>query len=336
MANLENITNRFWRLDKNPEGNDYAAAMSLHESPLAAPQENEVIIKNKYLSLDAGTRMWMTTREDGYQPPLPLGTPMVGLGVGEVIASADPNFAVGDLVRCFGQWAEYSVVTAELSGLMKLDADIEDLRQHLGALGFNGWTALWGITETAKAKPGEKVLVSAAAGSTGILACQIAKDLGCEVYGTAGGSEKCALLEKEYGITAFDYKAQDIYEELAKLDGGIDVYFDNVGGPQLDQVLPNMAMYGRIAISGFIAEYSGQPTQPKRYDQILMKRLTVTGFFSPDFADQGERLTAELKEKYLAGKLTIPFEETQGLENMLEAYTKLFTGGNTGKTIVAL
>ena len=333
---VENLTNRFWKFIKRPEGNAYDEAFTLEETPLVAPVDGQVIVKNQYLSLDAGTRMWITGREDGYQPPLDLNIPMVGLGLGEVIASSDPNFVEGDLVRGFGQWADYSLVTAELSGLMKLDKSIDDIRQHLGVLGFTGWTGMWGIMETGEAKAGENVLVSAAGGAAGMVACQIAKNLGCHVYGTAGGADKCAFLEKEFGITAIDYKSENVEERLAQIEGGIDVYFDNVGGPQLDAVFPNMANYGRIAISGLIAEYSGQPTHPARFDQILMKRLTVKGFFSPDFADQGPRLTEALKEQYLAGKLNMPFDVTDGLDNMLAAYTKLFTGGNIGKTLVKL
>jgi NADPH-dependent curcumin reductase CurA len=330
------ISNRFWQLDKHPEGNDYAAALSLHDVALAEPGANEVVVKNHYLSLDAGTRMWMTPRTDGYQPPLPLGTPMVGLGVGEVHASNDPNFKPGDLVRGFGQWADYSIVTAELSGLMKLDPTIDDLRQHHGVLGFNGWTAYWGIVNTGQAKAGETVLVSAAAGSTGILACQIAKNLGCNVIGIAGGTDKCSFLREQFGIQAIDYKADNIFEKLQDVEGGINVYFDNVGGPILDEVFPNMALYGRIALCGLVNDYLNAPTQPRRFDQILMKRLRVEGFFSPDFADQGAMLTEKLTAMYKDGSLTMPFDETAGIENMLVAYEKLFTGGNIGKTIVKL
>lgn len=329
-------TYKFWRLNAHPEGNDYASALSMEETVLPAPATDEVIVQNHYLSLDAGTRMWMTPREDGYQPPLPLGTPMVGLGVGTVVASNNPAFKEGDLVRGFGQWAEYSIVTAELSGLMKLDPDVDDVRQHLATLGFNGWTAYWGILHTGQAKAGEKVLVSAAAGSTGLLACQIAKNIGCDVYGIAGGAEKCGFLRNQYGISAIDYKSDNVGEALATIDGGIDLYFDNVGGPMLDDVFGNMALYGRIALCGLVSDYTSAPTHPKRFDQILMKRLRVEGFFSPDFADQGEMLTQKLREMYDQGHLSLPIDETIGLENILNAYTKLFTGGNIGKVIVKL
>lgn len=333
------MTNRFWQLNAHPVGNDFAAALSLENGPIPELQEGEVLIENQMLSLDAGTRMWMTSRTDGYQPPLPLGTPMTGLAIGRVTASRHSEVQVGELVRAFGQWADYSLVTPELSDLRSLDEGVSDIRQYFGVLGMNGWTALWGLTETAKAQKGENVVVSAAAGATGILACQIAKILGCRVYGIAGGPEKCRYLLDTFKLDgAIDYKAGNIDDELAKIDGGIDVYFDNVGGPILEAVLPNMAHYGRVAISGLLAGYdgSGAPKGPATFDQILMKRLTVTGFFSPDFAGQGDRLTAQLKTWLEASRLNTPFDTTQGLENVLTAYGRLFTGGNIGKVIVDL
>ena len=124
---------------------------------------------------------------------------MVGLVLGRVEKSNNGAFQAGDLIRCFGQWAEYSLVEPEAAGMVKLDADIADIRQYFGVLGMNGWTALWGLTETAKVKAGDNVLISAAAGATGVLACQIAKLLGCTVYGLAGGTEKCRWLEQETG-----------------------------------------------------------------------------------------------------------------------------------------
>lgn len=333
------MTNRFWQLNAHPVGNDFAAALSLENEPIPEVKDGEVLIQNEMLSLDAGTRMWMTARTDGYQPPLPLGTPMIGLVIGRVKVSRSNELKEGDLVRAFGQWADYSLVTPELSDLRKLDEGVSDARQYFGVLGMNGWTALWGLTETAHAQKGENVVVSAAAGATGILACQIAKILGCRVYGIAGGPEKCRMLLDTFDLDgAIDYKAGNVAQELAKIEGGIDVYFDNVGGPILEAVLPNMAHYGRVAISGLLAGYdgSGAPKGPATFDQILMKRLTVTGFFSPDFADQGDRLTGQLKAWLDADRLSMPFDTTHGLENVLTAYAKMFTGGNIGKVIVDL
>ena len=332
------MNNRFWRLDARPVGNAFAEALSLQTVPLAAPEAGQIVIRNRYLSMDAGTRMWMTDRTDGYQPPLPLGTPMSGLVLGEVVASNAAGFAAGDWVRAFGTWSDYSVVDPVMAGAFKVDASVADLRDHLGPLGMNGWTALWGIERTGATKAGEAVVVSAAAGSTGLLACQIAKVLGAEAYGIAGGAEKCALLVQDYGLAgAYDYRAGGLREKLAEIPGGIDVYFDNVGGPILEDVLANMALYGRIAVCGLVAEYTaGERRGPANFDQVLMKRLRIEGFFSPDFMDQGEALTARLRQWVDAGQLSLPYDMTTGLENTLAAYARLFTGGNVGKVLVEL
>ncbi len=332
------MENRYWRLNNHPEGINFASALSLEIQKKPNPQEGQILIKNDYLSLDAGTRLWMTPRTDGYQPPLPLGSMMVGLCLGEVIESKHPNFKVGDYVRAFGNWADYSCVDPIMTGAIIVDRNISDIRQHFGVLGMNGWTALWGLTETAKIKKGENVLISAAAGSTGILACQIAANAGCNVYALSGKDNKCSFLEKNMGVKqAFNYKTDDLGDEFSKIPNGIDVYFDNVGGPILDNVLPNMALYGRIAISGLISDYEkDRPTAPQRFDQILMKRLTVTGFFSPDFMDQGPRLTKELLSMLKNKSIEMPFDQTNGLENMLKAYSKLFTGENIGKVLLQL
>ena len=330
-------TNRFWRLDARPVDTDFGSALSLNEAPLPEPADGQIVIKNAMLSMDAGTRMWMTDRTDGYQPPLDLGTPMSGLVIGHVVASRHSAFPEGQLVRAFGQWADYSCVDPVMAGAMPLDETVKDRRAWFGPLGMNGWTALWGVERTGAAKPGETVLVSAAAGATGMLACQVAKALGCTVWGIAGGPDKCAALKNEYGLAgAVDYKAGDVSGQL-EAAGGIDVYFDNVGGPILDDVLLNMNHYGRIAVCGLVSDYStGTRTAPQQYDQILMRRLRIEGFFSPDFMDQGPALTERLKGWYEAGEIDLPYHATQGLENVLDAYTAMLTGGAVGKVIVEL
>ncbi len=332
------MKNRYWRLDARPDGTDFASALSLQNSELRGAGAGEITTRNHYLSMDAGTRMWMTDRTDGYQPPLDLGTPMSGLVMGEIIESNAHGFAVGDWVRAFGSWSDFSVMDSVMSGAVKLDRNVNDMRDHLGPLGMNGWTALWGVERTGAAKAGENVLVSAAGGSTGLLACQIAKILGANAYGIAGGAQKCRLLADQYGLDqCFDYRSSDLTAGLAGIQGGIDVYFDNVGGPILESVIANMALYGRIAVCGLIAEYAdGTRRGPANFDQVLMKRLRVEGFFSPDFMDQGPMLTARLKTWVDAGQLSLPYDMTLGLENTLIAYTKLFTGGNIGKVLVEL
>jgi NADPH-dependent curcumin reductase CurA len=330
--------NRYWRLDRHPDGNDFAAAFSLVEGPLRSPADGEVLVRNEYLSLDAGTRLWMTSRTDGYQPPLPLGEPIKGLVLGEVVASKHAGFQPGDLVRGFGEWGDRSLMRPELSGLVALDRSIADPRQHLGVLGLNALTAYVGVVEIGAARPGETVLVSAAAGATGMLAVQIARNMGCRVIGIAGGEEKCRFLVRELKVAeAIDYKAGNVEQALAAL-APIHVYFDNVGGPLLDAVLPNLAHNGRVAVCGLVATYaSDEPTAgPRRFDQVLMRRLTIKGFFAPDWLHRGDEINQLLRPWLHDGRITLRFDMSEGLESVPDAYRKLFTGANIGKVLVDL
>lgn len=328
---------RFWRLNERPEGHDYPAALTLEEEEIVSPPEGQVLVRADYLSMDPGVRVWMTAREDGYSPPIPLGTPMQGQFIGEVLESAHPGFSAGETVRGFGHWATHSTVDPALAGLTKLDSAIDDVRQHFGALGLNGWTALCGLTDVLDLKPGETVLVSAAAGATGSVACQIARNMGCRVIGIAGSDEKCEFLTGDLGIDiAINYKTQDVAAQLSKIDGGIQVYFENVGGDLLDAAMANMTNYGRIGICGLIGGYtseSGLPG-PKHFDQILMKRLIVKGIFLPDWMAEGKDYYPPLKRWYEEGRMKLDFDETKGIENVLESFTRLMTGKNTGKVIV--
>lgn len=330
-------TNRFWRLDTYPKGEAFENALHLESEPLPALADGEVLVKTDWLSMDAGTRMWMTPRTDGYQPPLPLGSKMVGLCLGRVAQSRHGAFAEDDLVRGFGQWADYSVMVPEMAGLAKVDDSIADVREHFGVLGMNAWTAYVGLVEVAKVQPGESVVISAAAGATGSLACQIARNLGCRVIGIAGGADKCAWLRDVLKVDmAIDYRNDDVEAMLATVEGGINAYFDNVGGPILDAVLPNMAHYGRVAICGMVAGYAGDTPLPgpARFDQILMRRLRVEGFFIPDYLERGAEFLPILKRWMDEGSLTMAFDETTGLDNVLHAYRRMMTGKNIGKVIV--
>lgn len=329
-------SNRVWRLHSYPQQNDFASAIRLEAGPMPDPQDGDVTIAAELFSIDAGTRMWMTPRTDSYQPPIPLGSVIPGQVVGRVVGSRAVGFEPGDFVRAFGQWADVSLVRPETSGLVKLDRSMADPRAHLGPLGMNGWTALVGIEEVGRTRSGETVVVSAAAGATGMLAAQIARLLGARVIGIAGGVEKCAFLVDTLKLdAAIDHRGDDVEAALAATaPNGIDVYFDNVGGPLLDAVLPTMANYGRIAICGLIAGYATAQAGPKRFDQVLARRLQVTGFFSPDFADRGPELAARLRKWVDAGQLVMRYDEIQGLENILEAYARLFAGRNIGKVVV--
>ncbi|MFN3230855.1 MAG: NADP-dependent oxidoreductase [Alphaproteobacteria bacterium] len=337
---MTNRNNRQWILARRPQGDDFESALEFRETGDApVPAEGQVLVRPHYLSMDAGTRMWMSPREDAYQPPLPVGAPMSGMMIGEVVETRRPDFAVGDKLRCFGQWADYSAVdeSAALFEKLPVEDDIP-LPAYLAMGGPNGWTAYVGIANVGEAKPGETVLISAAAGATGSLAGQVAKNLGCRVIGLTSRNEKCAWLTDTAGFdAAINYRTQDVGEELRRLaPDGVDVFFDNVGGDILDTVMGHLAMYARIAICGLVAHYAddGKRPGPMNFDQVLMKRATIKGFFSPDWFSECEVIEKTLKQWYRAGKLTYNLEVVDGLENTLAAYHRLFEGSNIGKVMV--
>lgn len=253
--------------------------------------------------------------------------------------AAIPPFPEARWCAVSGNGAEYATVTPSLAGLEIVDDSLADPRQHFGALGMNAWTAYVGVREVAAVKAGEWLAVSAAAGATGSLACQIGRNLGARVVGIAGGAEKCRYLLDELGIDmAIDYRSENVEARLATIQGGINAFFDNVGGAILDTVLPNMAHYGRVAICGMVAGYDSDAPMPgpARFDQILMRRLRVEGFFIPDFLERGAEFIPQLRAWLDAGKLKIRFDETRGMENVLVAYERMLTGRNIGKVIVRL
>lgn len=329
--------NRFWRLDRHPQGSDFESALSLQTETLPPLADGEVRVRVGYLSMDAGTRMWMSPRTDGYQPPLPLGAKMAGLVLGHVSESRDGAYPVGALVRGFGQWAEYATMLPALAGLEIVDDTVADIRHHFGALGMNAWTAYVGVREVAAIKAGEWLVVSAAAGATGSMACQVGRNLGAKVVGIAGGPTKCRYLTEQLGVDiAIDYKSDDVAARLAAVEGGVHAYFDNVGGPLLDAVLPNMAHYGRVAVCGMVAAYDNDAPLPgpAHFDQVLMRRLRIEGFFIPDFLHRGAEFLPVLRGWVDAGTLTVNLDETQGLENTLVAYRRMLSGQAIGKVIV--
>ena len=332
------ILNRQWILAGRPVGTAIKAAMQLVQTELPRPAEGDVLVRNAYLSLDAGTRLWMTDRTDSYNPPIPLGAPVRGLVLGHVVESRDPDFAAGDWVRAFGSWSDHSVLRADRDILSRVSRRVKDPRQYLGYLGMSGWTAYYGIVDCGAARAGETVVISAAAGAAGSLAGQVAKAQGCRVVGIVGSEKKCEWIVEALGFdAAVNYRSGDVEQALkAACPNGINLYFDNIGGPLTDAVLPNMAMQGRIAICGLIAHYDAPERLPGpyRYDQILVKRLHVFGFMVPDVFYRGPEFEMRLRDLEARGKLTLPLDVTEGLENTPDAYAGLYLGRNLGKALV--
>lgn len=342
VSSRENVLtiNRYWLMAERPKGTDFDGALSLREGKLGDLQDGEILIENGYLSMDAGTRMWMNAREDSYQPPTPVNSPVQGMVIGKVKSSRHPDYRDGDLVRAYGQWADYSIASPETTYVARVSWLLSDLREYLAVFGPNGWTAYLGITEYGGAKAGETVLISAAAGATGMLAGQIAKQVGARVVGTAGSDEKCRWLTRDLGFdAAINYKTQNVGDALASAcPDGINLYFDNVGGRLLDEALAHMALFGRIAVCGLIDNYDKEKPVPGpyKYDLVLMKRLKIFGFFSPDFYHRGPELNKTMSSWYENGNVRMHFDMVEGLERTVEAYRKLFIGANMGKSLVKL
>ncbi len=332
------INNKYWVMGSMPKGNNFSECFKLLKEKSIEVPEGFILTKNIFLSMDAGTRMIMTDREDSYLPPTPIGEKITGTVLSEVIVSKNPNFLPGQKLRSWGQWADYSLIDPEsMFPSIVNDSEI-DLINYVGILGANGWTAYVGVVETGRAKKGDTFVVSAAAGCTGLLVGQIAKIVGCKVIGIAGTDEKCKLICDSYGFDgAINYKKENVSEQLKELcSEGINVYIDHVGGPIAEAVYENMALFGTIAISGLLDYYSSSKRSPgpKNYDLILMKRLRVEGFFSPDFYHRENEFNPLLKNWIDEKKIKLPFQTTKGLENLPEAYLKLFEGGNIGKVVV--
>jgi NADPH-dependent curcumin reductase CurA len=256
-----------------------------------------------------------------------------GLG-GRVLESRDARFAAGDIVT--GIVGVQSHPCAKGDEWTKVDATPMPVR--LSALGVPGITAYFGLTELAEIKGGERVLVSGAAGAVGTMAGQIAKLHGCKVVGIAGSAAKCRMLTEELGFdAAIDYKSEDVTHAIRQhFRRGVQVYFDNVGGPVLDAALANLALRARIVLCGAISQYNseGEVAGPKNYLSILVNRATVKGLLVFDYQDRYAEAQAKLGQWLAEGKLKAKVDVVEGIEHFPEALLKLFRGGNLGKLLL--
>jgi NADPH-dependent curcumin reductase CurA len=257
---LSRHTNRQWLLAKRPEGMVSPANFELREVPLPEPGDGEILVRSLYLAFEPAMRGWMEDRPS-YIPPVAIGEVMRGGVVAQVVASNDPDFAVGSLVQGMLGWQEYAVTG---KGRVTPIPDGTPPTWPLGVLGITGLTAYFGLLDIGKPASGETVVVSGAAGATGSVAAQIARIHGCRVIGIAGGSEKCAWLTGDARLdAAIDYKSEDVGARLDTLcPDGVDVFFDNVGGDILDAVLARIALRARIVLCGGISGYNEKEPPP--------------------------------------------------------------------------
>ena len=298
-------------------------------------------MRNQWLSCDPAQRAWMEI--DTYIPALPLGEVMASGAAGEVAESRHPDFAPGDLVSGVFGWQEFAVSNGEgFGGLispLKIPPGV-DLPTAMSLFGITGLTAYFGLLEVGQAKPGETVLVSAAAGAVGSIVCQIARLSGCRVIGLAGGSRKCDWLATELGVDAtIDYKAEDVDARLAEhCPDGIDVFFDNVGGEILDAALACLALGARVVVCGALSGYNAFERRPaiRNHFELILRRASMRGFLVFDFLARAEQAVADLATWASEGKIKNHVDVVDGLANAPDALRRLFTGENLGKQLVRL
>ena len=330
-------TNRQFLLAKRPVGAATRDAFTFQEVAVVQPKEGQILVRNEYLSLDPAMRGWMNEGKS-YIPPVALGEVMRALGVGKVIASAHPGFAVGDYVN--GALGVQDYFVGEPRGFYKVDPALAPLPVYLSALGMTGMTAYFALLEVGTPKAGDTVVISGAAGAVGSIAGQIAKLKGCRVVGIAGGKEKCALLTQELGFDgAIDYKNEDVVAGLKReCPKGVDVFFDNVGGDILDAVLSRLNFKARVIICGAISQYNNKEAVkgPSNYLSLLVNRARMEGFVVMDYADRYVSAGQEMAGWLAKGQLTSKEHIVEGLESFPESLMKLFSGENFGKLVLKI
>jgi NADPH-dependent curcumin reductase len=342
MSQLATLSNHQVRLAARPMGLPTRANWSFTEEAVAEPPAGGVTVKTLALSLDPAMRGWMNDGKS-YIPPVGIGEVMRAGGVGVVLASSNPAFAVGDHVS--GQLGIQEYITlagADLkkTGLAKIDLRLGTVTQWLNVLGMPGMTGYFGLMDIGKPKAGETVVVSGAAGAVGQTVGQLAKIKGCRVVGIAGGTAKCEWVVKELGFDAcIDYKASpaSVRDGLkTHCPNGIDIYFDNVGGDILDQALAKITRGARIIICGAISQYNNTtPIQgPKNYLSLLVNRALMQGMVVFDYADRYHLAIAEMAGYLKDGRMKSKEDVVTGLDTFPETLLKLFSGGNFGKLVL--
>ncbi len=306
--------------------------------PIPEPSDGQVLVRNIYMSVDPYMRGRMVDRKS-YVPPFQLGEPLSGGCIGQVVQSRVGEFQVGDLVLSMLGWREYYVSNG--SRLTKIDPGTAPIQAYLGVAGMPGMTAYVGLLDIGQPNEGDTVFVSAASGAVGSVVCQIAKIKGCRVVGSAGSDEKVAWLRREAGIdAAFNYKqVQRLGTELGNhCPGGIDIYFDNVGGEHLQAALARMNLFGRVVLCGMISQYNAtEPLPgPSNLGLAIARRLTLKGFLVQDHSDRLPDFHADMAKWIAEGRIKWKETIVEGIENAPRAFIGLFKGENFGKMLVKI
>ncbi|WP_299626342.1 NADP-dependent oxidoreductase [uncultured Tateyamaria sp.] len=327
------MTNRQIVVDALPKGTLTPDHFRLESAAMPVPQDGEVLLRTILMSIDAANRGWLNGAT--YRAAVNAGDVMPTYSICEVVESASPRFAAGDIVAAESVWADYVAIPAR--GVQKMPP-VQPLTHLHSVYGIAGKTAFHGLLSVGRPLAGETIVVSAAAGSVGGYVGQIGKALGCRVVGIAGGPEKCAFVTDQLGFDAcVDYRAEGLFKVLrAACSDGIDVYFDNVGGEILETTLNLMNERGRVVCCGAISQYeSTNPTGPRNLPGIVVvKRLRMEGFIVMDFAHDDAKAARALQAWVQNGQIKVFEDVVEGLENAPDALIGLLNGDNTGKRMV--
>ena len=334
-----NYTSKYVALkDYIPLGKPKLSNFQIIEGPLNLDQKNDVLVKNKWISVDPYMRARMTERKN-YKPPFTIGKPMEGAAIGEIVQSNSSNFNVGDVVLSDFGWRDFFITKDKT--LTKIDPVNIPLQTYLGPLGMTGHTAYIGLFKIANIQKNQTILVSSAGGSVGSTVCQIAKTLGCKVIASTGSDDKVKWLEEDLGVDiAFNYKKIDnLVTHFKKIvPEGFDLYFDNVGGNFLESAIFNMKNFGKIVICGRISQMNA--TTPgeglKNMAYVLVKRLTIKGFLIFDHAEDFENFEKDMYDWVLNKKIKWRETIVEGIENSPQAFLDLLDGKNVGKMLVKI
>jgi NADPH-dependent curcumin reductase CurA len=334
---VSDLTNRQIVLRRRPTGLVEPADTELVTSPAPEPAEGEALVRTTYVGIDAAARTWLND-QPGYLPPVQLGDVIRAAGIGEVVATRCDAYAVGDVVTTLTGFQEYVIVRDDVFTTPVPGPEVDQLAV-MSVYGPTGATAYFGMTGIGRPQPGETVVVSAAAGATGSVAGQIAKIAGARVVGIAGGPQKCRVVVDDFGFDAcIDYKKADLAAALKEhCPRGVDVYFDNVGGPILNAVLGRLAPKARVVLCGVISSYlTGEHPGPANYVNLLAKTALMQGFNALDEWGRFDEAFAALRQWEQEGRLVHRQHVLEGIESCVDALNGLFTGANIGKMLVKI
>jgi len=331
---MKRLENKLVRFMKRPNGFPNQDTWKLDYENINDLSNGEIIIQNLYISIDPAMRGWMN-KARSYIKPVEIGDVMRAGSVGKVVYSKNKLFKEGNFVSGWGGVQKYCRTDGK--GFVEINTKNNDLPIFLSTLGMTGLTAYFGILEVAKVKKGETVLISAAAGSVGSIAGQIAKINGCRVIGIAGGKKKCNYVINELGFDGcIDYKNESVNRSIFKeCPDGVDVYFDNVGGNILDSALTFINRNARVVICGAISQYNNSDVLgPKNYLSILVNRAKMMGMVVFDYKDRYTNAIEEMKVWIEKGNLKSNEDIHFGLDNFYNVFQKLFNGNKLGKLIL--